>query len=180
MSSPGNSPKAAVQARVPAGAGAVASVAGSGLEQENEFLLFRLADELFAFSVDSVREIVDYKSVTRVPESPAFMVGVINLRGRVVPVVDLRIKFGLDVREKTVDSRVVIVEVDHPGETAILGVVVDAVAAVRDLPQAEIGPPPELGAGVPDAFILGVAHYKKDFVLILTMNKVLAYEELVA
>jgi purine-binding chemotaxis protein CheW len=146
--------------------------------EENEFLLFRLDRELFAFSVEGVREIVDFKSITRVPEAPSFMVGVINLRGRVVPVVDLRVKFGLAAGEKTIDTRVIIVEVEHPGETAILGVLVDAVSAVRDLPPAEIGPPPELGAGVPDSFILGVARYKNDFVLILAMDKVLAHEEL--
>ncbi len=164
----------------PAAAGRAATPAGMlPLDRENEFLLFRLHGELFAFSVASVREIVDFKSITRVPEAPHALIGVINLRGRVVPVVDLRLKFGLTAGEKTIDTRVIIVEVDHPGETAILGVLVDAVSAVRDLPPAEVGPPPELGAGVPDAFILGVAKYKSDFVLILTMDKVLAYEELV-
>lgn len=144
-----------------------------------ECLLFRLGPELFSFPVSSVREIVDVRSITHVPESAPFMVGVINLRGRVVPVVDLRIKFGLPPGERTQDTRVLVAEAQFPGETAILGVLVDAVTAVEEIREEDMAPAPELGSGVREDFIEGVCGHKDGFVVFLRLDKVLAYEELV-
>ncbi len=148
------------------------------IEAGEERLLFRLGTELFSFPVSSVREIVDVRGITHVPESPPFMIGVINLRGRVVPVVDLRLKFGLPAGERTQDTRVLVAEVQFPGEQAILGVLVDGVVAVDEVRDQDMAPPPELGAGVREDFIEGVGSHKEGFVIFLHLDKVLAYEEL--
>jgi purine-binding chemotaxis protein CheW len=147
-------------------------------EAGGERLLFRLGEELFSFPVSSVREIVDVRGITHVPESPPFMIGVINLRGRVVPVVDLRLKFGLPPGERTPDTRVLVAEAQFPGEQVILGVLVDGVVAVDDIRGQDLAPPPELGAGVREDFIEGVGSHKEGFVIFLHLDKVLAYEEL--
>lgn len=157
----------------------IAQGRGDTVQATDEYLLFRLGDEMFAIEVVSVREIVDFKTLTRVPEAPAYMNGLLNLRGRVVPVVNLRIKFGMPAVERTIDSRVVIVEVEHDGEQVVLGMLVDAVMTVFDLAVKDMSQTPELGTGINHQFIKGIGKRRNDFVILLDHGKLLSYEELV-
>src|SRR5512136_159595 len=111
-------------------------------EQTTQYLTFKLADEVFALDIGKVREVLDFTTVTKVPQTPDFMRGVINLRGNVVPVVDMRLKFGLSLTEKTVNTCVIITEVNLDGEGTVLGAMADSVQEVLDLEQGEIEPPP--------------------------------------
>jgi len=109
-------------------------------------LTYKLGDETFALDISKVREVLDFTTVTKVPRTPEFMRGVINLRGSVVPVVDLRLKFGMTKTEKSVNTCVIIVEVNVDGETTILGALADSVQEVLDLDASHIEPAPKIGA----------------------------------
>ena len=110
-----------------------------------QYLTFKLQDEIFALDISTVREVLDFTVITKVPRTPAFMRGVINLRGSVVPVIDLRLKFGMTVTEKTVNTCVIIVEVKVHDETVILGVLADSVQEVMDLDAEHVEPAPRIG-----------------------------------
>src|SRR5512136_448089 len=101
--------------------------------ETTQYLTFKLDEEVFALDIGKVREVLDFISATKVPQTPDFMRGVINLRGSVVPVVDLRLKFGMAMAEKTVNTCVVITEVAMEGETIVLGCMADSVQEVMDL-----------------------------------------------
>ena len=98
--------------------------------ETNQYLTFKLDGEIFALGIDKVREVLDFVSVTKVPQTPAFMRGVINLRGNVVPVVDMRLKFGMEKTEKTVNTCIIIAEITMDGDTTILGALADSVQEV--------------------------------------------------
>ena len=108
--------------------------------QTTQYLTFKLGDEVFALDIAKVREVLDFTSVTKVPRTPEFMRGVINLRGSVVPVVDLRLKFGMSKTENGVNTCVIITEVTVDGDTTILGALSDSVQEVLDLEQGSIAP----------------------------------------
>src|SRR5512135_2772114 len=118
------------------------------VSQASQYLTFRLGEEVFALEISQVREVLDYTQITRVPRMPAFMRGVINLRGSVVPVVDLRLKFGMSETERTVSTCIVIAEVVLGGERTLLGALADSVQEVVDLEPGQIEPPPRLGASI--------------------------------
>ena len=99
----------------------------TGVEQTAQYLTFRLGEEVFALDITQVREVLDYTNITRVPRMPEFMRGVINLRGSVVPVVDLRLKFGMSGIERTVNTCIIIAEVTIEGERTLLGALADSV-----------------------------------------------------
>ncbi len=150
-------------------------------QEKNEitqFLTFRLGEEVFGVGVLKVREVLDVISVTRVPQTPAFMLGVINLRGSVVPVVDLRRKFGLPLAEKSRDSCIIVFEVDLEGEVTVIGALADAVEEVLDLDQDQIEPAPKLGTRLKTEFILGMGKRGEGFVILLDMDRVFSAEEL--
>ena len=109
-----------------------------------QYLTFILAEEIFALDVATVREILDFTTVTKVPQTPEFMRGVINLRGSVVPVMDLRLQFGMSATEKTVNTCVIVVEMALAGETMVLGLLADSVQEVIDLEQELIEPAPRI------------------------------------
>jgi purine-binding chemotaxis protein CheW len=115
--------------------------------ETKQFLTFRLTDEVFAFEISKVREVLDFPTITKVPSTPGFMRGVINLRGAVVPVVDLRHKFGMPATERTADTCIIITEVIVDSETTILGALADSVQEVLELGPAQIEPPPKMGTG---------------------------------
>ncbi|MBN8216883.1 MAG: purine-binding chemotaxis protein CheW, partial [Spirochaetes bacterium] len=121
-----------------------------------QYLSFLLGQEQYAFPVLGVREVLEVARITRVPKTPPFMVGVINLRGGVVPVVDLRLKFGLHAREATIATSIIIVEASDGGEHFILGALVDAVKAVLRLEETEIEAPPRVGMRLSGEFIAGI------------------------
>jgi len=143
-----------------------------------QYLTFLLADEMFAVGIQRVREIIEYGNVTTVPMMPRFVRGVINLRGSVVPVIDLSARFGRGVSDIHRRTCVVIVEIEHEGAQQELGVVVDAVSEVLDIPQSEIEPAPAFGARIRADFISGMGKVGGRFVILLNVDRVLAVEEM--
>jgi purine-binding chemotaxis protein CheW len=144
----------------------------------SQYLTFKLDRELFAVDIDKVREVLEFSSVTKVPRTPEFMRGVINLRGNVVPVVDMRLKLGLSMTEKTVDTCVVISEVTVDGECTVLGALVDSVQEVIDLDASNVAPPPHMGSRVDTAVIRGMGKRDEQFVMILDLDRVFTADEL--
>jgi purine-binding chemotaxis protein CheW len=149
----------------------------AGLNQ-NQYLTFALGEEEFALEIAKVREVLDYPQITRVPRMPDYLCGAINLRGSVVPVVDLRLKFGLEATRRTVDTCVVIVEAALDGEATIMGALADSVHEVLDLSAADIEPPPRMGARLNTEFIKGMGRQGEKFIIILDIDRVLSTEEL--
>ena len=146
-------------------------------EEEQQYLTFQLADEMFAIGILSIREIIEYGSVTEVPMTPSFIRGVINLRGAVVPVVDLAVRFGHLARDSTKRTCIVIVEIGSDQGSHEIGVVVDAVNEVLAISHGDIEPPPEFGAHVRSDFIKGMGKINDKFVIILDVNLVLSVDE---
>ena len=151
-----------------------------GQEENHQYLTFKLDDEVFALGIDKVREVLDYTSVTKVPQVPDFMRGVINLRGSVVPVVDMRLKFGMAKTEKTVNTCIIIVEINLEGETTILGALADSVQEVLDLEPHQIEPAPKIGTKLRTDFIRGMGKRDEQFIIILDIDKVFSGAELAA
>jgi purine-binding chemotaxis protein CheW len=143
-----------------------------------QYLTFRLGEEVFALGVSNVREILEFTTVTRVPKTPEFMRGVINLRGSVVPVLDMRLKFGLTKAEKTVDTCIIVVEVSFEGENTIIGALVDSVQEVFDLEPDQIEPAPKIGTQLRTEFIKGMGKRDDHFIILLDIDKVFSSEEL--
>jgi purine-binding chemotaxis protein CheW len=143
-----------------------------------QYLTFKLDQELFAVDIAKVREVLEFTSMTKVPRTPDFMRGVINLRGNVVPVVDMRLKLGLSMTEKTVDTCVVISEVAVDGESTVLGALVDSVQEVIDLDASNVAPPPHMGSRVDTAVIRGMGKRDDQFIMILDLDRVFTADEL--
>ena len=148
--------------------------------EQTQYLGFVVADEEYAIGILRVREILEYDTITKVPTTPPSIRGVINLRGRVVPVVDLAVKLGLPESEVMKRTCIVVVEVDLEGERTVMGVLADAVSQVIDLPASEVEPPPSFGTRVRVDCLLGMGRAGKKFVLLLDIDKVLSAEELAA
>ena len=136
-----------------------------------QYLTYKLGEETFALAIEKVREVLDFKSVTKVPRTPPFMRGVINLRGSVVPVADLRLKFGMTRTENRVDTCVIIVEVTVDGETLVLGALADSVQEVLDLDADHIEPAPKIGGKLRTDFIKGMGKHGEQFIIILDIDK---------
>ena len=145
-----------------------------------QYLTFVLGEEVFALDVSRVREILEFTTVTKVPRTPDYMKGVINLRGSVVPVFDMRLKFGLAEIEKTVDTCIVVVEVTCDGETTVIGALVDSVREVFEVEPDQIEPPPKIGTQLRTDFVKGMGKKDDRFVIILDIDKVFSSDELVA
>jgi purine-binding chemotaxis protein CheW len=150
----------------------------AGIIETTQYLTFKLGDEIFALDVAKVREILDFTTVTKVPQTPDFMRGVINLRGSVVPVVDMRLKLAMSSTEKTVNTCIVVVEVDLDGETIILGALADSVQEVIDLEPDQIEPAPKIGTKLRTDFIRGMGKNDSRFIMILDIDKVFSLDEL--
>lgn len=162
---------------VAASGGANTSNGANGCHQ---YLVFTLAEEVFAIDILRIREIIEFGQMTRVPLMPASVRGVINLRGAVVPVVDLQARFG---RGETVVARrtcVVILEVADGDGFQVLGVMVDAVNEVIEIPAADIEPPPAFGARIRSDFISGMARVNGRFIIVLEAARVLSVDEMAA
>ncbi|RJR29798.1 MAG: chemotaxis protein CheW [Desulfobacteraceae bacterium] len=142
------------------------------------YLTFRLGEEVFAIDVKQVREVLDLTRIAKVPRAPEFMRGVINLRGSVVPVVDLKMKFGLPRTELTMNSRIVVMEIDLGGEVTILGAMADSVHEVLELEPSQIQAPPRLGTRWRSEFIRGMGKRGGEFVTIIDIDRVFSSDEL--
>ncbi len=142
-----------------------------------QYLTFKLEEEIFALDISKVREVLDFTKVTKVPQTPDFMLGVINLRGSVVPVVDMRLKFGLSKTETTVHTCIIIVEIELDGENTVLGALVDSVQEVMELSPDQVEPPPRIGTRLNTKFIKGMGKKDDEFIIILEIDKVFSAEE---
>jgi len=148
------------------------------IDRTTQYLSFNLDDELFALDISKVREVIEFTSVTKVPQTPDFMRGVINLRGGVVPVVDLKEKFGIGQTEKTINTCVIISEVSIDGDIIVLGAMADAVDEVFDLLPENIEPSPRIGSQLNTEFLRGMGKKDDEFILILDIDKVFSMDEL--
>jgi purine-binding chemotaxis protein CheW len=145
-----------------------------------QYLTFLTAGEEYAIGIVKVREIIEYEAVTTVPNTPIWIRGVTNLRGRVVPVVDLAVKFGLPASRISKFSCVIITEVMFQSENLTMGVLADSVCQVVDLSADKIEAPPPFGTRVKTEYLLGMGAMGKKFCLILDIDKVLSTDELLA
>jgi purine-binding chemotaxis protein CheW len=144
-----------------------------------QYLSFFLGGESYAIGILRVREILEYQPPTRVPQTPASIRGVINLRGKVIPIVDLALKFGLPPTQATKWTCIIVVETKIAGETAVMGVLADSVNEVTDLPPAEIEVAPSFGTRIKVDYLKGMGRAGQRFILLLDIDRVLAAEETV-
>jgi purine-binding chemotaxis protein CheW len=146
--------------------------------ETTQYLTFKLEEEIFALDISKVREVLDFTAITKVPRTPEFMRGVINLRGNVVPVVDMRLKFGMTKTENTVNTCIIIVEIHLDGETTVLGALADAVQEVIELGSGQIEPAPKIGTRLKTDFIQGMGKQGEGFIIILDIDRVFSADEL--
>jgi purine-binding chemotaxis protein CheW len=152
----------------------------SDITDTRQYLTFKLADEVFAIEVSKVREVLDFTAITKIPRTPDFMSGVINLRGNVVPVVDLRLCFEMSKTQKTVNTCIVVMEMSIEGEATIIGALADSVEEVIDLEPDQIQPAPRMGTQIRTEFIKGMGRRDAQFIMILDIDRVFSGEELSA
>jgi purine-binding chemotaxis protein CheW len=143
-----------------------------------QYLTFKLAEETFALDVAKVREILEQSSITKVPQTPEFMRGVINLRGSVVPVIDMRLKFGMSATEQTVNTCIIVAEVQMDDETIVLGALADSVQEVIEMEPQQIEAAPHIGTRLNTDFIKGMGKHDGRFIMILDIDKVFTSDEL--
>lgn len=143
-----------------------------------QYVTFCLADELFGVEVNRTREILSVVAVTSVPQTPDYMLGVINLRGQVVPVVDMRLKLGLPASDENQDTCIIVVEVLVDDESIVVGALADAVREVLEIRSDAIEPPPRLGTKLKTEFIKGMGKVDEDFLILLDIDKIFNSEEL--
>lgn len=143
-----------------------------------QYLTFMLGGEVFAIGILAIKEIIEYGHLTEVPMMPASVRGVINLRGAVVPVMDLQARFGRPASAVTKRTCIVIVETGDADDGQVIGVVVDAVNEVLELPASDIEPPPSFGSAIRSDFVCGMAKVRGKFVIVLDVANVLAIEDI--
>ncbi len=143
-----------------------------------QYLTFALGDDVFALDIRTVREIIQYSVMTTVPLMPNFVRGVINLRGAVVPVIDLQARFGRPQARVNKKTCVVIVDVSREGEKVELGLMVDAVSEVIDIAQTQIEPAPQFGTSIQRDFILGMGKVAGEFIVILEPERALSIDDM--
>ena len=148
--------------------------------EATQYLTFVLAEEVFAVDVARVREILEITTITKVPQVPDFMRGVINLRGCVVPVIDLRLKFAMEETAQTVNTCIIVVEVMMDGENIVLGALADSVQEVIEMEPSQIEAAPHIGTHLKTEFIKGMGKHDGRFVMILDIDKVFSSVEMLA
>jgi len=144
-----------------------------------QYVTFRLGNELFGVEVTRTREILSLTPVTRVPQTPDYMLGVLNLRGQVVPVVDMRLKLGMANSGETEDTCIIVVEVILDGDSITVGALADAVCEVLELRNDQIEPPPKLGSRLKTEYITGMGKIDEQFIILLNLNCIFSTDELI-
>ena len=142
-----------------------------------QYVTFHLGAELFGVAVSRAKEILSLVQVTKVPQTPDYLLGVINLRGQVVPVVDLRVKLGIPPGESTQDSCIIVMEVQMDGEPMTVGGLADSVREVLELRDDQIEPPPRMGTRLKTEFIAGMGKVDEEFLILLDIDRVFSSEE---
>jgi purine-binding chemotaxis protein CheW len=148
------------------------------IAETNQYMTFKLGDELFAINVAQVREVLEKSRITKVPTAPHYMRGMVNVRGKAIPVVDLRLRFGLPRGEDTVNTRIIVMELELDGEEVVLGGMADSVHEVIELDSANINPPPRIAMRWRTEFIQGMGRRGDEFIIILDVNAVFSSEDL--
>ena len=148
-------------------------------EREGKYLTFSMAEEEYGISILKIKEIIGMMPITSVPQTPDFVKGVINLRGKVIPVVDLRLRFEMDAIEYTERTCIIVVEIECPTGMAMIGIVVDAVSEVLNIKAEEIEDTPTFGTKLNTDYILGMAKMEGGVKILLDIDKVLTGDELV-
>ena len=141
------------------------------------YLSFHLQEEQFAFSVEKVLEILEVPQITKVPHSPPYMRGVINLRGKVLPVIDTRLKFGMPAIAETIHTAILVLQVEMDGEVLVLGAIVDAVSQVLEISHGSILPPPAMGRKYRPELISAMGKINEEFLMILDADRVFSLED---
>ncbi len=149
-----------------------------GLDRSGKYLIFHLGEEEFGTKILKVREIIGLQDITPVPQTPAYIKGVINLRGKVIPVVDLRLKFGMPETEYTQRTCIIVVHVNIADTSVLTGVVVDGVAEVLNVSAGEIEDTPDFGVQAETSYLLGMAKSKGKVKILLDIDQVLTSQEL--
>jgi len=147
------------------------------ITETRQYITFRLGDELFALDVARVREVLELTPITRVPTAPDYMLGVVNVRGKAIPVVDLRLRFGLPPAGHTVNSRIVVMELLLDGEQVVIGGIADSVHEVIELEPGDILPPPSIAMRWRTELIQGMGRRADDFLILLDVDAVFASAE---
>jgi purine-binding chemotaxis protein CheW len=147
-------------------------------ERAGKYLVFALGREEFGIRVMNVREIMGIQDITAVPHTPSYLKGVINLRGKVIPVVDLRTKFGLPTVEHTQRTCIIVVQILQDAHSMLMGIIVDGVAEVLNLAPGDIEDTPDFGHGVSTPYLLGMAKVKDRVKILLNIDEVMATQEL--
>ncbi|MCP4671130.1 MAG: purine-binding chemotaxis protein CheW [Desulfobacula sp.] len=147
-------------------------------DKEGKFLTFTLEDEEYGISILTVKEIIGMMPVTSVPRTPDFVKGVVNLRGKVIPVIDLRLKFAMGEIPYTDRTCIIVVEIDADTSTILIGIVVDAVSEVLNVRNQDIEETPTFGAKLDTDYILGMAKMEGGVKILLDISKVLSQEEM--
>jgi purine-binding chemotaxis protein CheW len=160
------------------GTEAAVDSAGTRGQDQAQYLTFVLGGEMYAIGILNIKEIIEYGNLTVVPMMPDFLRGVINLRGRVVPVVDLAARFGRRVAEATRRTCIVLLEIESAGEAQEIGVMVDSVSEVLEIPREQIEPTPAFGAKIRTDFIEGMGKVADRFVVILNVGRVFSLDEI--
>lgn len=148
------------------------------ITETKPYLSFKLDEEIFAVDVAKVHEVLEFTTITKIPRVPDFMSGVINLRGSVVPVIDLRMKFGLSKTERTIDTCIIVLEISIEGEKIVIGALADSVQEVFDIEPHQIEPAPNIGNRYKANFIMGMGKRDENFIMILDIDKIFSSEEL--
>jgi len=155
------------------------SGADSGLESKaGKYLTFRLGKEEYGLEIMKVVEIIGLMEITTVPRTPDFVRGVINLRGKIIPVIDLRLKFELPSKEDTERTCIIVVQIDQSAVQVTMGVIVDDVSEVVNIRAEQIEPTPSFGPNVDTDFIMGVGQVGKNVIMLLDIGKILSCEEI--
>jgi len=157
------------------------SEAASLKAKAGKYLTFLVKSEVYGLEILKVQEIIGMMKITRVPRTPAFIRGVINLRGKVIPVIDLRLQFGLEKQEDTEKTCIIVVQVAREGgQKIVMGILVDEVSEVLNIDSSQLEPAPELGSGVNTDFILAIGKVGQKVVIILDIDRVLTAHDLAA
>ncbi len=146
--------------------------------QHHQFLTFVLGGEVYAVDVAATREVVDFCSITPLPQTPDWIRGVLNLRGNVIPVLDLKQRLGMGITERTKNACILILELMLGGEPLVMGILADAVREVLEIDQSQIDPPPRLGTNVSTAYIRGMGRRPDGFFIILDVDRVFASSDI--
>lgn len=158
----------------------VSQVRKSGTDREGKYLTFSLAGEEYGIGILKVKEIIGMMPITHVPQTPDYVKGVVNLRGKVIPVVDLRLKFGIEPIDYTERTCIIVVEIIHVSKTISMGIVVDSVSEVLNIKSGDIEDTPSFGTKLKTEFILGMAKIGSNVKILLDIDLVLADEEVAA